>query len=132
MNYLVPPPVHKVKKIPLEKVSEKRLFTGIRSRGGECYKFSSPQRRGVSDRIVIIYGMIIFVEMKRQGVITLSKKQTDFKKECTKQCTHFCTVSGHDGVDEFLKFVDSKRGLIEYIRLAINALFPLFNDRVFK
>lgn len=36
-----------------EKVIEKRLREGVEALGGLCYKFVSPGRRGVPDRLIV-------------------------------------------------------------------------------
>ena len=52
----------------LEKDIESYLVKRVRARGGEAYKFSSPARRGVPDRIVILpTGRVVFVELKAPG-----------------------------------------------------------------
>ena len=49
---------------PESKV-EKYLAVGVRERGGECFKFTSPGRAGVPDRIVVWpNGTLHFVEVK--------------------------------------------------------------------
>ena len=127
----VPTAVKREIKI-LEKHSETRLVKGIKSRGGECFKFSSMNRKGVSDRIVMIYGFTFFVEMKKEGITTPSPTQKVFRDACKTQGAYYCIVSGHDGVDSFLEFVDSKQTFFGNIRKFINFLMPLFDKRVFK
>lgn len=57
-----------VKKQISEKDIEKYLRKSIIELGGEAYKFSSPARRGVPDRLCILpNGVSIFVECKRPG-----------------------------------------------------------------
>jgi hypothetical protein len=53
---------------PLEKTIENYLVKRVQSLGGECEKFTSPQRRSVPDRIVTMPGgKLVFVEVKRFG-----------------------------------------------------------------
>ena len=48
-----------------ESSIESDLRIGVEAKGGECLKFSSPQRVGVPDRIVLMPGaQIVFVETK--------------------------------------------------------------------
>ena len=47
-----------------ERDLEKKLVDGVRKTGGRAYKFVSPGNDGVPDRIVVLYGRIIFVELK--------------------------------------------------------------------
>ena len=50
----------------LESEIEKKLVREIRKMGGMAYKFVSPGNTGVPDRIVILPGVIIFVELKTE------------------------------------------------------------------
>ena len=50
----------------LESESEKKLVREIRKMGGMAYKFVSPGNTGVPDRIVILPGVITFVELKTE------------------------------------------------------------------
>lgn len=51
-----------------EKEIEKRLVQKVRSRGGLCWKFTSPGTDGVPDRIVLMENRkIAFVELKAPG-----------------------------------------------------------------
>lgn len=51
-----------------EDVIEKHLVNEVKKAGGIAYKFTSPGRRGVPDRIVLLpNGKIIFVECKAPG-----------------------------------------------------------------
>ncbi len=52
----------------LEKTVETYLAGRVRAVGGEAYKFTSPARASVPDRIVVLpSGRIWFVELKRPG-----------------------------------------------------------------
>lgn len=52
----------------LEKDIEKYLVTAIKSLGGKAYKFTSPARRSVPDRLCVFpKGKHCFVEVKRLG-----------------------------------------------------------------
>ena len=50
----------------LESDIEKGLVREIRKMGGMAYKFVSPGNTGVPDRIVILPGVITFVELKTE------------------------------------------------------------------
>lgn len=53
---------------PLEKDIEKRVCDYAKSLGMLCYKFTSPSRRSVPDRMFINYhGTVFFIEFKRKG-----------------------------------------------------------------
>ncbi len=48
-----------------ERSIENYLSRKVRELGGLCWKFVSPGRSGVPDRVVIFKGYAIFVELKR-------------------------------------------------------------------
>lgn len=51
-----------------ESVIEKKLVAEVKKAGGIAWKFVSPGRRGVPDRIILLPGgRIIFVECKAPG-----------------------------------------------------------------
>ena len=50
-----------------ERDVERYLIKECEKRGWLCWKFVSPGRRGVPDRIVIRPGSAAFVEVKRKG-----------------------------------------------------------------
>lgn len=61
-----------------EKYLEQKLVKLTKRRGGLIFKFVSPGRVGVPDRIIIFpEGRIGFVEVKKPGVGRLSKVQLD-------------------------------------------------------
>ena len=52
----------------LERDVEAWLVAEVKRRGGIAYKFTSPQRRSVPDRLVLMPGGgVFFVECKRPG-----------------------------------------------------------------
>jgi hypothetical protein len=51
-----------------ESETEKKVGAYVRKRGGTPYKFTSPERCGVPDRInVLPLGVIVFIEFKATG-----------------------------------------------------------------
>ena len=50
-----------------EKTVEQALKRTVEKAGGCCYKFTSPSRAGVPDRIVVLRGRVVFVELKATG-----------------------------------------------------------------
>ena len=51
----------------LEKTIERRFVTALRERGASAWKFVSPGRQGVPDRIVLMPGgKVAFVELKTE------------------------------------------------------------------
>lgn len=51
----------------IEKDVEAYLKRKVTAQGGLCMKFVSPGLSGVPDRIVVLNGQIVFVEMKKPG-----------------------------------------------------------------
>lgn len=51
----------------LEKNIEDYLNQQVKKVGGLSRKYTSPGRRGVPDRIVILNGHVYFIELKRPG-----------------------------------------------------------------
>lgn len=51
----------------LEKDIEKYLVAQVKKHHGIAYKFTSPARRGVPDRLVVFPWRVYFVEVKREG-----------------------------------------------------------------
>ncbi len=51
-----------------ESVIERKLYDGVKRAGGRCWKWVSPGRAGVPDRICMMpHGVIYFVELKAPG-----------------------------------------------------------------
>jgi hypothetical protein len=51
-----------------ERSVERVLVTAVTAAGGIAYKFSSPSRRGVPDRLIVLPGdRIFFAEVKGDG-----------------------------------------------------------------
>jgi Holliday junction resolvase len=46
---------------------ERKVVEYCRLKGMLCYKFSSPARRGVPDRIILYKGRVLFLELKAMG-----------------------------------------------------------------
>ena len=63
-----------------ESILEKRFRLTVKKYGGQALKFTSPGKRGVPDRLVLLpEGKAIFVEMKAPGkpLEPLQKKRAD-------------------------------------------------------
>lgn len=50
-----------------ERDIEDYLVTRVKAMGGIAYKFASPQRVNVPDRIVVLLDRLVFVELKAPG-----------------------------------------------------------------
>jgi len=66
---------------PLEKDIEKKVCDYAKSLGCLVYKFTSPSRRSVPDRLFIFpNGAIRFVEFKRAGAKTTPAQEVEIQK----------------------------------------------------
>lgn len=91
----------------LEKQIEKFLVDEVRKMGGIAYKFVSPGNDGVPDRIVVIDGHVIFVELKTEtGKLTeIQKRQIERLKKCGAK------VEVLKGADDVKNFLDMLRNI---------------------
>ena len=59
-----------------EKQVEDHLIKKVEELGGICYKFVSPGRANVLDRLCVMPGLIVFVECKKpDGVVSKGQKR---------------------------------------------------------
>ena len=108
MSDSTPEIITQSKRAPLEKDVEKRLHQKIKSIGGQSWKFVSINNRGVSDRIVLISGRCIFVELKRDGG-KMSPLQKTFRDRVVEHGGEFALVEGFAGVDRFVEKLKQER-----------------------
>ena len=100
-----------------ERDVEARLVRGVRRLGGVCWKWVSPGRVGVPDRIVLLpHGVVAFVEVKDdEGEV--SKQQEITLREIRDLGHDVFVVRGVDGVDTLLErmkeAVDFMRGAMQ-------------------
>ena len=66
--------------VPLEKDIEKKACEWAKSQGWLTYKFTSPNRRSVPDRIFVKQGHVIFIEFKRPGGRLTSGQEREIEK----------------------------------------------------
>lgn len=85
----------------LEKNIEKKLKDEIKKLGGLCYKFVSPGNSGVPDRIVMINGHTIFIELKTEKGV-LSKLQRLQIKKLKNAGQNVKVLYGLKDVEKFL------------------------------
>jgi len=85
-----------------ENKVEKYLHDQVKQLGGFTYKWVSPGRSGVPDRIVIIQGIVCFVEVKTMDGV-LSKAQEREIERLKEYGAQGFTAFGKPGVDEFIK-----------------------------
>jgi hypothetical protein len=85
-----------------EKSIEKHLKDEVEKLGGKAFKFTSPGNAGVPDRIVIIKGLIKFVELKRPGK-DLRPVQKFRKKQFEQLGVEVMVLDSKEKVDEFIE-----------------------------
>lgn len=91
-----------------EKTVEARLRHGVEKMGGACLKWTSPGQDGVPDRIVILPGRVIFVEMKTEtGKLSKVQEYQIDRLRRLKQTA--CVVYGAEGVRQFLRDLEEGR-----------------------
>lgn len=83
---------------PLEKDIEKKVCDYAKSLGILCYKFTSPARRSVPDRLFIMPAGkgVFFIEFKRNGCVPTDAQAVEIEK-IRKQGTMVFVV---DNVEE--------------------------------
>jgi hypothetical protein len=93
----------KINNGALESQVEKRLVGMVQARGGLARKFTSPNQRGVPDRIVIWpEGVVHFVELKRTYGKLTKLQQHEQTKLKNLGCQVF-TLYGIGDVEEYVK-----------------------------
>jgi hypothetical protein len=92
-----------------EKDIETKVGEYVRKKNGMFYKFTSPQRRNVPDRIVVLFGVPMFlIEFKAPG----KKPTAGQKREIQRLKDRGVAVFVCDDVDQGKKIVD--------VQIAIN------------
>lgn len=83
-----------------ERDIEKVLVREVRRNGGEAYKWVSPGNDGVPDRIVILHGEVIFVELKSETgrLSAVQKLQIEKLQKLNQQVE---VVKGAKGLEQF-------------------------------
>ena len=85
-----------------ERDVERYLVKECEKRGWLCWKFVSPGRRGVPDRVVIRSGGVAFVEVKRKGG-RVSPLQIRRIEELTRRGVAARVVKTKGEIDEMIK-----------------------------
>jgi hypothetical protein len=92
-----------------EKIVENHFIWAVERIGGKTYKFTSPGRKGVADRIACLPdGSTWFVELKTKGG-RLSVLQKMFMSDMTLLNQKYACLWTTEQIDEFIKTL-SKRG----------------------
>lgn len=85
-----------------EKVLERYLCDQVKALGGEAYKFVSPMRRFVLDRLCVLpKGLVWFVEVKSEGQVP-SEGQFREIERLTLKGHHATYVSTKAGVNKVI------------------------------
>jgi len=86
----------------LEKQVERYLVKKVEAVGGKAYKFTSPGRAGVADRIVCLPdGSTWFVELKTAGG-KMSALQLVFAADMRRMKQHYVVLWSKEDVDAYL------------------------------
>lgn len=89
---------------PLEKVIEEKVNTYAKERGIAVYKFTSPARAAVPDRLYInAKGFMFFAEFKRKGKVPTPAQE----REHTRLRERHVTVYVIDNVEDGKAMVDA-------------------------
>lgn len=87
-----------MKRPPTESQVEAKIVAYARSKGCLVYKFSSPARRGVPDRIIIAPGgKVLFLEIKRPGKHPTELQLREMRLLREQGCRAEWTDSAQDG-----------------------------------
>ena len=93
-----------------EKIVENHFIWAVERIGGKTYKFTSPGRKGVADRIACLPdGSTWFVELKTKGG-RLSALQKMFMSDMTLLNQHYACLWTTEQVDEFIKTIPRRGG----------------------
>jgi hypothetical protein len=91
-----------------EKIVENHFIWAVERAGGKTYKFTSPGRKGVADRIACLPdGSTWFVELKTKGG-RLSALQKMFMSDMTLLKQNYACLWTIEQVDEWLKRTTTK------------------------
>jgi hypothetical protein len=86
-----------------EKIVENHFVWAVERIGGKTYKFTSPGRKGVADRIACLPdGSTWFVELKTKGG-RLSVLQKMFMSDMTLLNQKYACLWTTEQIDEFIK-----------------------------
>lgn len=85
-----------------ENKVEKYLDSEVKKLGGLTRKWTCPGRDGVPDRIVIINGAVMLVEVKTLDGTVSPTQRREHERLCDVGAKVF-TVYGEAGVDHFLR-----------------------------
>ena len=87
-----------------EKQVEAYLKKRVEELGGICYKFVSPGRAAVPDRICVFMNQIEFVECKGEAGKLSSKQRREFERLHDLGAQVY-VIHSKDSVDDLLKYL---------------------------
>lgn len=92
-----------------ESVIEQYLRNQLMLAGGLCRKYSSPGKIGVPDRICMLNGNVVFVELKRPGGKPRAS-QIDEHKSMARRGIGVLVIDSKKQVDDLIKMMKSNKG----------------------
>lgn len=93
-----------------EKIVENHFIWAVERIGGKTYKFTSPGRKGVADRIACLPdGSTWFVELKTKGG-RLSALQKMFMSDMALLKQNYACLWTTEQIDEFIKTLPKRGG----------------------
>jgi hypothetical protein len=93
-----------------EKIVENHFIWAVERIGGKTYKFTSPGRKGVADRIACLPdGSTWFVELKTKGG-RLSVLQKMFMSDMALLKQNYACLWTTEQIDEFIKALPKRGG----------------------
>jgi len=93
-----------------EKIVENHFVWAVERIGGKTYKFTSPGRKGVADRIACLPdGSTWFVELKTKGG-RLSVLQKMFMSDMALLNQKYACLWTTEQIDEFIKTIPRRGG----------------------
>lgn len=97
------PPIPKIS----EKAVERYLVLECRSRGWICWKFSSPNMRGVPDRLIVSPGGVFFAEVKG-STGRLTKLQNKTIADLQRQLAEVWVVRSREDVQSLMREIEDR------------------------
>lgn len=97
--------LQRIQMKPRESAVEQYLVRRCAIIGWECLKLTCPNRRGVSDRLVIAYkGVMVVVEVKRPGGQE-SKLQVNWRHNLKDRGVSVAVVKSKEGIDQLMDLI---------------------------
>lgn len=93
-----------------ESLIEKHLVAQVKASGGEVRKVKWIGRRGAPDRLVLMNGFVVFVELKATGKGLEDHQEREHARMRAKGAW-VCVVDCTEAADALVALVKSKRGL---------------------